>query len=522
MRTVRGVSWSCFGLLVVLEQGIALSSPTKGAWKPKMSSLEERRKLRGVKHESETIGSLGFHHIEFYCGDAKSTANQFASSLGMAVVGTTGQSTGNDKCVSYGLASGNFQLLLTAPYSRAVVAEGVAGGGGDQVQYDAPDPMPSFDLEFAHEFFQKHGLAARAVGVLVKDAKAAFEVSVKNGATPVMEPSFVPTCQGQVKKGVKSTGCHMSEVKLYGDVVMRYISYPDQASTNEEEEGAVTTTSKVPFLPHLAPTEGKMAERESYGIFKIDHAVGNVPNLREAHEHIKQFTGFHEFAEFTTEDVGTVESGLNSVVLASDSEDVLLPINEPTMGKRKSQILTYLEQNEGAGLQHLALKSTDIFATVKRMREVEENSFGFELMKRPSDEYYRGLSDRLGDQLTVRSIYCTDGDLVPDTHNVLTLVGLQESQYEKLEELGILADADDEGILLQLFTKPIGDRPTFFFEIIQRIGCRYRSDDSDEELERPGCGGFGQGNFRELFKSIEVSLHLSTSLLTVFSLAFLF
>ena len=79
-------------------------------------------------------------------------------------------------------------------------------------------------------------------------------------------------------------------------------------------------------------------------------------------------------------------------------------------------------------------------------------------------------------------------------------------QYQKLEELGILADADDEGILLQLFTKPIGDRPTFFIEIIQRIGCRYTPEGSSEVLERPGCGGFGQGNFRELFKSIEVSV----------------
>ena len=116
------------------------------------------------------------------------------------------------------------------------------------------------------------------------------------------------------------------------------------------------------------------------------------------------------------------------------------------------------------------------------MRQQSQNDiFGFELMKRPSDEYYKELPDRLGDQLT-------------------------PSQYIELEELGILADSDEEGILLQLFTKPVGDRPTFFFEIIQRIGCIVTYDeDSPEELsvERPGCGGFGQGNFRELFKAIE-------------------
>ena len=113
------------------------------------------------------------------------------------------------------------------------------------------------------------------------------------------------------------------------------------------------------------------------------------------------------------------------------------------------------------------------------MRQIQQDMFGFELMKRPSDEYYRDLPDRLGDQLT-------------------------PEQYEELEELGILADADDEGVLLQLFTKPVGDRPTFFFEIIQRIGCIMQDEEGDEAImERPGCGGFGQGNFRELFKSIE-------------------
>lgn len=150
------------------------------------------------------------------------------------------------------------------------------------------------------------------------------------------------------------------------------------------------------------------------------------------------------------------------------------------MVRRKSQIQTYLEQNEGAGLQHLALKTSDIFATIRKMRDASHGLFGFELMKRPSDAYYRELPDRLGDQLT-------------------------PAQYKELEELGILADADDEGVLLQLFTKPVGDRPTFFFEIIQRIGCIIEhSQGSDAAVfERPGCGGFGQGNFRELFKSIE-------------------
>jgi len=137
-------------------------------------------------------------------------------------------------------------------------------------------------------------------------------------------------------------------------------------------------------------------------------------------------------------------------------------------------------------LQHIAIKTNDIFDTISKIRHAEENLGGFELMVRPSDGYYRELPSRLGDKLT-------------------------QDQYTRLEELGILADADEEGVLLQIFTKPLGDRPTLFIEIIQRIGCIIEDNDLDEDVdaanerirERPGCGGFGQGNFRELFKAIE-------------------
>jgi 4-hydroxyphenylpyruvate dioxygenase len=169
-------------------------------------------------------------------------------------------------------------------------------------------------------------MAARAVGLEVKDAAAAFERSVRNGARPVLEPTFVPTCHGQEKKGQTASGCYMAEVALYGDVVLRYLSFPDAESISSDK-------MTMPFLPHLAPVEGKMAERKTFGLRRIDHAVGNVPNLLETLNEVSAFTGFHEFAEFASEDVGTVESGLNSVVLASDSEDVLLPLNEPVNGK---------------------------------------------------------------------------------------------------------------------------------------------------------------------------------------------
>lgn len=477
------VSASAFSTSLAASATSLPKTTSASGWKPKIDSLKDRRSLRGKVFDSETIGTKRFHHVEFYCGDARSTANHFAISLGMSITGMTSQATGNDRCVSYGLESEeNFRLLLTAPYSRARASSDQKNTSDDQEEYDAPLSMPNFSVEGAHNFFQKHGLAARAVGVEVEDARVAFEASVARGAVPVLEPSFLPTCPAQLRSSSpddnnNNSGCYIAEVELYGDVTLRYVSFPktDNADTDASISSCTTTQ---PFLPHLAPVE-KSTMRESYGIYRIDHAVGNVHDLQEAYSRILGFTGFHEFAEFTSEDVGTVDSGLNSVVLASDSEEVLFPINEPTSGRRKSQIQTYLEQNEGPGLQHLALKTKDIFKTVRKMRQSQENLFGFELMKRPSDNYYKELPERLGDQLT-------------------------QEQYKELEELGILADSDEEGILLQLFTKPIGDRPTFFFEIIQRIGCVIAYEEETEvAIERPGCGGFGQGNFRELFKSIE-------------------
>ena len=184
----------------------------------------------------------------------------------------------------------------------------------------------------------------------------------------------------------------------------------------------------------------------SYGIRRIDHIVGNVPNLIEAVNYVARATGFHQFAEFTAADVGTVDSGLNSMVMANANEMILLPINEPTFGtKRKSQIQTYLEQNEGAGVQHIAVKTDDIFATMREMRQ-RKHLGGFDFMPQPSEGYYQRLPQKIGDALTAE-------------------------EYALCKELGILVDRDDQGVLLQIFTRPVGDRPTVFFEIIQRIGC---------------------------------------------------
>jgi len=199
------------------------------------------------------------------------------------------------------------------------------------------------------------------------------------------------------------------------------------------------------FLPGFEHVSDKSSDSSlDFGIRRLDHAVGNVPELSPAVIYIKQFTGFHEFAEFTAEDVGTSESGFNSVVLANNEETVLLTMSEPVYGtKRMSPLETYLEHNEGAGMHHVALMSEDIFKTLREMRKRSVVG-GFEFMPSPPVTYYRNLKNRVGDVLS-------------------------DELIKECEELGILVDRDDQGTVLQIFTKPIGDRYMLFSNHIHII-----------------------------------------------------
>nr|AXY96394.1 4-hydroxyphenylpyruvate dioxygenase [Chrysanthemum x morifolium] len=394
---------------------------------------------------SDKFSVKSFHHIEFWCNDATNTSRRFSWGLGMPLVAKSDLSTGNSSHASYLLTSGTLNFLFTAPYSPSLITDDVI----------TKPAIPSFSHTKCREFTASHGLAVRAVAVEVEDAEKAFGVSVANGARAVYGPVRLGGDQDVV----------LAEVELYGDVVLRYISFSNK-------------NNDIKFLPLFEEVEKTSSFMElDYGIRKLDHAVGNVPELAPAVDYVKAFTGFHEFAEFTAEDVGTSESGLNSVVLACNNENVLIPMNEPVYGtKRKSQIQTYLEHNEGAGVQHLALASEDIFRTLREMRK-RSSVGGFEFMPAPPPTYYRNLKKRVGDVLS-------------------------DEQINECEELGILVDRDDQGTLLQIFTKPVGDRPTIFIEIIQRVGCMVK-DDEGKLQQKAGCGGFGKGNFSELFKSIE-------------------
>ncbi|KAG1663692.1 hypothetical protein FOA52_013260 [Chlamydomonas sp. UWO 241] len=368
--------------------------------------------------------TIRFHSIEYYCSDASNTSKRFQHGLGMTLVGKSDLSTGNSQYASYVLRSNDLVFTFTAPYSRTAWVHSPP----------SVTPFPAFDQAAAHDFVSRHGLAVRAVGLEVEDADAAFKASVEGGAIPVMEPIVLNDVYGTAT---------VAEVLMYGDVVMRFIS------------GDYTG----PFLPNYEVVD---APKITYGIVRLDHAVGNVPCLADTVNYITGFTGFHEFAEFTTEDVGTIDSGLNSKVLACNNEMVLMPINEPTHGTpRKSQIQTFLEQNEGPGLQHLALKTNNIFRTVREM-QARSDYGGFGFMPRPSVKYYKELPNKIGDALTA-------------------------DQYKEVEELGILADRDDQGVLLQIFTKPLGDRPTVFIEIIERVGCMKALAAGDSCLTKRGA-----------------------------------
>ncbi|KAB5568414.1 hypothetical protein DKX38_002207 [Salix brachista] len=391
-----------------------------------------------------------FHHIEFWCTDATNTARRFSWGLGMPIVAKSDLSTGNATHASYLLRSGDLNFLFTAPYSPSIASM-------DNLSHTATASIPTFNHETSRDFTAKHGLAVRAIAIEVDDAELVFTASVAHGAKPSASPVIL------------DNRAVVAEVQLYGDVVLRYVSYGNSESDDSDPDSW--------FLPKFEAVEAASSFPLDYGIRRLDHAVGNVPELAPAVNYVKEFTGFHEFAEFTAEDVGTSESGLNSVVLANNEEMVLFPMNEPVFGtKRKSQIQTYLEHNEGAGVQHLALVTEDIFRTLREMRKRSAVG-GFEFMPSPPPTYYKNLKSRAGDVLS-------------------------DEQIKECEELGILVDRDDQGTLLQIFTKPVGDRPTIFVEIIQRVGCMLK-DEKGKEYQKGGCGGFGKGNFSELFKSIE-------------------
>lgn len=382
-------------------------------------------------------------HLEFTAGDAATVMKIMKRGLGMELIAESKKETGNHSYVSYVLRTGHVKFIVTAP----LLAE---------FQHPADKkPNPSYNSTKAAHFFQRHGVGVNAIGISVKDAREAYKISLENGATGVVEPIEVSDDNGTVvfSEILIYNEDHPTESKRKSETTLRFIQ-------NEGYKGA--------FLPGYRLV--KDTDGLNYGISKIDHVVGNVFDMNKITSDVKKWLGFHSFAGFTKEEIQTPWTSLNSEVLSNNNNRVLLPINESAEGKKESQILEYLKAYNGPGVQHIALKTENIFASVELIRA--NSSIGFEFIPTPAQYYVdKIIEDRMREHLS-------------------------EAEMKAVKDLGILIDLDDEGVLLQIFTKPLFDRPTIFVEIIQRK-CK------GQTIEVPGCGGFGKGNFKALFESIE-------------------
>jgi 4-hydroxyphenylpyruvate dioxygenase len=342
------------------------------------------------------------HHIEMYVGNAKQADYYYRNAFGFDRIAYTGLETGNREQCSYALQQGTFRLLLTTPYTPR-------------------DPSSVYLL--------KHGDAVRDIAFEVDDADFAFEEAVRRGAEPAVAPYSI--------KGERGTA-RRSAVKIYGDTIHSFFSKINYDG---------------PFMPDFV--ESRAPGRKA-GLLRLDHYVANVEmgQMKVWEDWYKRVLGLERFMTFDDKDISTEYTALNSIVMANESRSIKFPINEPAPGLRKSQIEEYNEFNQAAGVQHIALLTTDIIATIRQLR-----ANGVEFLEVP-DTYYEMLASR---------------------------VGKLDEDIATLRELKILVDRDEEGYLLQLFTKPVEDRPTLFFEIIQRKGAQ----------------GFGKGNFKALFEAIE-------------------
>jgi 4-hydroxyphenylpyruvate dioxygenase len=399
---------------------------------------------RLVNTKTDKFQMLKFDHLEVTTGDAVSTTKIFKRGLGMELVAQSLNETGNYTYASYVLKTHDVKIIVTAPYlSQSKRPE------------DHP-PNPKYDPERARRFFNRHGLGVSACGVEVVDAAEAYNITTQNGAKGILEPTVLLDNNGG--KVV------IAEIDLYSDLtsddplhasetVIRFIQY---------------SNFQGHFLPGYRPVEDPRPL--DYGIIRIDHVVGNVFNMDNVVNQLKKWIGFHTFAKFSKEEIQTPWTSLNSEVLASNNERVLFPINESAPGKKESQITEYLKAYNGPGVQHIAMKTNNVLAAVKVMSE--NSDCGFEFMKTPLQYYHS-----------------------PEIAKMMK-ENLTEEEADAVIELGILIDKDDEGILLQIFTKPLFDRATVFIEIIQRK-CM------GETIDIPGCGGFGKGNFKAPFEAIE-------------------
>lgn len=356
--------------------------------------------------EQDFMPIQNFDHLEFYVGNAKQSAYYFSHAWGFVPIAYAGLETGVRDHSSYVLEQGNVRLVVTSPL-------GPEGLIADHVRL--------------------HGDGVKVVALRVDDAERAYREATLRGACGVMEPTTLTDATGQVK---------LSSIAIYGETIHTFVERKNYTG---------------PFLPGYRCIEtGEARRARPAGLAAIDHVVGNVElgKMNEWVAFYERVMGFTQLVHFDDRAISTEYSALMSKVMQNGSGRIKFPINEPAQGRRKSQIEEYLDFYRGPGVQHIALITDDIIATVRSLME-------------------RGV-----DFLATPHTYYED---------VLERVGKIDEDIEQLAELGILLDHDDEGYLLQIFSKPIVNRPTVFFEVIERKGAR----------------GFGEGNFKALFEALE-------------------
>ena len=352
---------------------------------------------------------LGTDYVEFYVGNAKQAAHFYKTAFGFQSYAYAGLETGLTDRVSYVLKQDKIRLVLTT----ALTSDSPIG-----------------------EHVKKHGDGVKVVALWVDDARQAYEETIKRGARSYQEPTVEKDENGEtVRAGIYT----------YGETVHMFVERKNYTGS---------------FLPGFVEWKSDY-NPAPVGLKFIDHMVGNV-GWGEMNTWVKWYEdvmGFVNFLSFDDKQIHTEYSALMSKVMSNGNGRIKFPINEPAKGNKRSQIEEYLDFYEGPGVQHIAVATDDVIATVRELR-----ARGIEFLPPPPQAYYDEIPGRLGVHMDI-----------------------MKEDIKELQRLSILVDAYEEGYLLQIFTKPVEDRPTLFFEIIQRMGAK----------------GFGAGNFKALFESIE-------------------
>ena len=346
----------------------------------------------------------GTDYVEFYVGNAKQAAHFYKTAFGFQSLAYAGPETGVKDKVSYVIRQNKLTFILTTPLRS--------------------------NNEIADHIY-KHGDGVKVIALKVNDARKSYEETSKRGGKSYLQPTVLKDENGEVV---------ISGIHTYGETVHLFIERKNYNGI---------------FMPGYKKWESNY-NPESTGLLYVDHCVGNVGwnQMNPWVKFYEEVMGFRNILSFDDKDISTEYSALMSKVMSNGNGFVKFPINEPAEGKKKSQVEEYLDFYNGEGVQHVAIATADIVATVTELQKR-----GIEFLNIPAS-YYETVLERVG---------TIDEDLQP------------------LQDLGILIDRDNEGYLLQIFSKPLEDRPTLFFEIIQRKGAQ----------------SFGKGNFKALFEALE-------------------